>query len=67
MVVPIMVPSMGQIVRVGDRKIKYQIELKIIIKNMQKLPVASDRKRGDACAKKRNRPDIRKDLILFQQ
>ena len=34
---------------------------------MQKLPEAPDRKRGDAYAKKRNRPDKRKNLILFQQ
>ena len=34
-----------------------KIELKVIIKNMQKLPEASDGKGRDACAKKRNRPD----------
>ena len=34
---------------------------------MQKHPEASDRKRGDACAKKRDRPDKRRNLILFQQ
>ena len=33
---------------------------------MQKLPEAPDRKRSDACAKKRNRPDKRKNLVLFQ-
>ena len=51
---------------VGNRKIK-KIKLKIIIKNMQKLPDDPDRKRGDACAKKRNRLDKRKNLVLFQQ
>ena len=34
---------------------------------MQKLPEASNRKRNDACAKKRNCPDKRKNLVLFQQ
>ena len=35
---------------------------------MQKLPEAYERKRGDACAKrKRDRPDKRRKLILFQQ
>ena len=34
---------------------------------MQKLPETSDRKRGDACAKKRDRPDKRRNLALFQQ
>ena len=33
---------------------------------MQKLPEASDRNRGDAYAKKRDRPDKRRKLILFQ-
>ena len=33
---------------------------------MQKLPEASDRKRGDTCAKKRDRPDKWRDLTLFQ-
>ena len=32
---------------------------------MQKLPEASDRKRGDAYAKKRNFPNKRKDLWVF--
>ena len=39
----------------------------MIIKNMQKLPEAPDRKKGDACAMKRNRPGKRKNLVLFQQ
>ena len=43
------------------------MKLKIIIKNIQKLPEAPDRKRGDTCSKKRNRPYKRKNLILFQQ
>ena len=34
---------------------------------MQKLPEAPDRKRSNACAKKKNRPDNRKNLTLFQQ
>ena len=34
----------------------------MIIKNMQKLPEGSDRKRGDACVKKNNRPDKRKKI-----
>ena len=34
---------------------------------MQKLPEASGRNRGDACAKKKDRPDKRRNLILFQQ
>ena len=34
---------------------------------MQKLPEASDRERGDACAKKRNRPEKRKNVVLIQQ
>ena len=34
---------------------------------MQKLPEASDRKRGDACAKKRSRPDKKGGIWLFQQ
>ena len=34
---------------------------------MQKLPEASDKKRGDAGAKKRDRPDKRRNLTLFQQ
>ena len=34
---------------------------------MQKLPEASDRNRDDACAKKRDHPDKRKNLMLFQQ
>ena len=34
---------------------------------MQKLPEASDRKRGDARVKKRGHSDKRKNLILFQQ
>ena len=37
----------------------------MIIKNMQKLPEASDRKRSDACAKKRNHPEKRKNLVSF--
>ena len=32
---------------------------------MQKLPEASDRKRGDACVKKKGPPDKRRKLILF--
>ena len=32
---------------------------------MQKLPGASDRNRGDACAKKRDNPDKRRNLTLF--
>ena len=32
---------------------------------MQKLTEAPDRKKGDACAKKRNRPDKRNNLALF--
>ena len=32
---------------------------------MLKLSEAPDWKRGDACAKKRNRPDKRKNLFLF--
>ena len=39
----------------------------MIIKNMQKLPEAHDWKGGDACAKERNHPDKRKNLVLFQQ
>ena len=39
---------------------------KILPKNMQKLPEALDRKRDDTCAKKRNHPDKRKNLVLFQ-
>ena len=39
----------------------------MIIKNIQKLPEAPNKKRGDASAKKRNRPDKRKNLVLFQQ
>ena len=38
-----------------------------MIKNMQKLPEAPDRKRGAACAKKKNHPDKRKNLALFKQ
>ena len=38
----------------------------MIIKNMQKLLEAPDRKRGNACTNKRNHPDKRKNLILFQ-
>ena len=34
---------------------------------MQKLLEASDRKKGDTCAKKKDRPDKRRNLILFQQ
>ena len=34
---------------------------------MQKLPEAPDRKRSDVCTKKKNRPDKRKNLVLFQQ
>ena len=34
---------------------------------MQKLPEASDRNRGDACAKKKDRFDKMRNLILFQQ
>ena len=34
---------------------------------MQKLSEAPDKKRGDACAKKRNCSDKRKNLVLFQQ
>ena len=34
---------------------------------MQKLPEASDGKRGDAYVKKRDFPDKRRKLILFQQ
>ena len=34
---------------------------------MQKLPDASDRKKGDACAKKKDRPDTRRNQTLFQQ
>ena len=34
---------------------------------MLKLPDAPIKKRGDACTKKRNRPDKRKNLVLFQQ
>ena len=34
---------------------------------MQKLPEAPNRKRGGACTKKRNHPDKRKNLVLFQQ
>ena len=41
--------------------------MKIIIKNMQKLPETPDRKRGNACVKKRSHPDKRKNLVLFQQ
>ena len=33
---------------------------------MKKLPEAPDRKKGDACTKKRNCSDKRKILILFQ-
>ena len=34
---------------------------------MQKLPEASDRKkRGDTCAKKKDRLDKKRKLILFQ-
>ena len=32
---------------------------------MQKIPEASDRNRGDACAKKRDHPDKRRNLISF--
>ena len=32
---------------------------------MQKLVEAPDRKRGDACPKKKNHPDKRKNLFLF--
>ena len=32
---------------------------------MQKFPDASDRNRGDACAKKRDRPNKRKNLTFF--
>ena len=32
---------------------------------MQKLPEASDSNRGDACAKKGDYPDKRRNLILF--
>ena len=32
---------------------------------MQKLPEAPDRKRGDACAKKRNLPGKKKKRIPF--
>ena len=32
---------------------------------MQKHPEAPDTKRGDAYAKKKNRPDKRKNLVLF--
>ena len=39
----------------------------MIIKNMQKLPEATDRKRHYACTKKRNHSNKRKNLILFQQ
>ena len=38
----------------------------MIIKNMHKLPEAPDWKKGDTSAKKRNRPDKRKCLVLFQ-
>ena len=34
---------------------------------MQKLPEASDRKRGDACVKQKDHSDKRRNLILFQQ
>ena len=34
---------------------------------MQKLPGAPDMKRGNACAKEKNRLDKRKNLVLFQQ
>ena len=34
---------------------------------MQKLPEAPDRKSGDIWTEKRNRPDKRKNLVLFQQ
>ena len=34
---------------------------------MQKLPESPDRKRGDAYAKKRNRPDNKKKLVPVQQ
>ena len=34
---------------------------------MQKLPEAPERKRGEAYAKKRNRPDKRKNVAFFQQ
>ena len=37
---------------------------------MQKLPEASDRKRGDACARKRDRLDKKEETLsfyLFQQ
>ena len=34
---------------------------------MQKLPEASNRKKGDACVKKKGPPDKRRKLILFQQ
>ena len=39
----------------------------MIIKKMQKLPAAPDRNRNGACTKKRNRPDKRKNLALFQR
>ena len=35
-----------------------------MIKNMQKLPEAPDRKRGDTCIKKRDCSDKRKNLDL---
>ena len=34
---------------------------------MQKIPETSDRNRGDAYGKKRDHPDQRRNLILFQQ
>ena len=34
---------------------------------MQKLPEIPEKKRGYTSAKKRNSPDKRKNLILFQQ
>ena len=34
---------------------------------MQKLPEASDGKKDDACSKKKDHPDKRRNLILFQQ
>ena len=33
---------------------------------MQKLPEVSDRKRGNACTRKRDRPDKRRNLTLFK-
>ena len=34
---------------------------------MQKFPEASDKNRGDACIKKKDHRDKKRNLILFQQ